>query len=540
MYVTLDYSLYPSFDLDAFVYGPDFSDTFTPATNATPIVFESVSGKPCGMRYPRVGVDSPGRVVFLSFPLDSVPAVGSAPNNEIILLRNILNFLTPGANGVGTIYLDNTVYSIPDQIIVEVGDSDLAGAGQTQATFSTSSSTNRVTITLNETTHPGLFRGLLTLVATKAAANQLAASNADTITVSYFDASNNRNAVATATVDTVPPVISQVAAVTGFGDATVSWVTSKPANSLVQYGESVLLGRTAYSGTLVTNHAVIVAGLQANRNYFYQVASRDNADNTAVDDNLGALYTFTTRKAPQPPWFDNLENGPGDWTVMPDTVQGTDLNWSFGTPNNGLQTSAHSGTNAWGSNLSGQSFNLFESSFLYGPVIDLSGFSSATLTFWHCFDFSSGFESGQVGVSTSSSTPPASIPTLADYSGQSALDWEQAPPVDLTAFVGKTIQVVWYYQGIDISSAPNGWLLDDISITGVAGGGTIVISKNLGQGTFTLNGLLSQSGTATLTTITNAPPGPYTVQFSDVAFYQTPLDQSNTLTNNGMITFTGF
>jgi hypothetical protein len=172
MYVTLDYSLYPSFDLDAFVYGPDFSDTFTPATNATPIVFESVSGKPCGMRYPRVGVDSPGRVVFLSFPLDSVPAVGSAPNNEIILLRNILNFLTPGANGVGTIYLDNTVYSIPDQIIVEVGDSDLAGAGQTQATFSTSSSTNRVTITLNETTHPGLFRGLLTLVATKAAANQ--------------------------------------------------------------------------------------------------------------------------------------------------------------------------------------------------------------------------------------------------------------------------------------------------------------------------------------------------------------------------------
>jgi len=540
MYVTLDYSLYPSFDLDAFVYGPDFSDTFTPATNATPIVFESVSGKPCGMRYPRVGVDSPGRVVFLSFPLDSVPAVGSAPNNEIILLRNILNFLTPGANGVGTIYLDNTVYSIPDQIIVEVGDSDLAGAGQTQATFSTSSSTNRVTITLNETTHPGLFRGLLTLVATKAAANQLAASNADTITVSYFDASNNRNAVATATVDTVPPVISQVAAVTGFGDATVSWVTSKPANSLVQYGESVLLGRTAYSGTLVTNHAVIVAGLQANRNYFYQVASRDNADNTAVDDNLGALYTFTTRKAPQPPWFDNLENGPGDWTVMPDTVQGTDLNWSFGTPNNGLQTSAHSGTNAWGSNLSGQSFNLFESSFLYGPVIDLSGFSSATLTFWHCFDFSSGFESGQVGVSTSSSTPPASIPTLADYSGQSALDWEQAPPVDLTAFVGKTIQVVWYYQGIDISSAPNGWLLDDISITGVAGGGTIVISKNLGQGTFTLNGLLSQSGTATLTTITNAPPGPYTVQFSDVAFYQTPLDQSNTLTNNGMLTFTGF
>jgi hypothetical protein len=536
--VTLDYGNYPSFDLFDVVYGPDFSDTFTPATNATPILFESASGKACGMSYPRIGVDSPGRVVFLSFPIDTVPATGTPPNDELTLMRNILAFLMPGANGVGTIYLNHSVYSIPDQVTVELGDSDLAGTGPAQVMFSTSSSTNRVIINLNETTHPGLFRGFLTLVASNAAPSQLAVRNGDTITASYFDASNNSNAVANATIDTVPPVISQVAAVTGFGDATVSWITSKPADSLVQYGESVLLSRTAYSGTLVTNHTVTVSGLLANRNYYYQVVSGDAAGNTTVDDNKGALFTFTTRKAPQPPWSDDFESGPGDWTVVPDTVQGTDANWSFGAPNNGLQTSAHSGTNAWGSNLDGQAFNLFESSFLYSPVIDLSGFSSATLTFWHCFDFSSMFEVGQLGISTSSSTPPLSVPTLTNFSGQVALDWEQAT-VDLTAFVGQTIQIVWYYQGVDIDTPPNGWLVDDVSITGVSGGGTIVISKNLGQGTFTLNGLISKSGTAPLNTITNAPPGPYTVQFSDVAFYRTPLDQSNTLTNGGTITFTG-
>jgi serine protease AprX len=539
IYVTLDYSLYPSFDLDEYAFGPDFSDTFTPGTNATPIVFESVSGKPCGMSYPRIGVDSPGRVVFLSFPLDAVPATGSPPNNEVVLLRNILNFLTPGANGVGTVHLNDDVYSIPGQIIVEVGDSDLTGAGQTQVVFSTSSSASRVTVTLKETTHPGLFRGYLTLVAANAAASQLLVRNGDTITATYFDASNNSNAVANATVDNVPPVISRVAAVTGFGDATVSWLTSKPADSLVQYGESVLLGRTAYSGALVTNHAVTVTGLLASRDYYYQVVSRDDADNTTVDDNNGALYTLTTRKAPQPPWSDNLENGAGDWTVVPDAVQGTDLNWSLGTPSNDLATSAHSGTNAWGSNLSGQSFNLFESSFLYSPIIDLSGFSSATLTFWHCCDFSSMFESGQIGVSLSSSTPPASLPTLVDYSGTTTLGWEQPPPVSLTAYVGKTIQVVWYYQGIDVGTTPSGWLVDDVAITGVAGGGTIVVTKNLGQGTFTLNGIIGQTGTAPSTTITNAPPGPYTVQFSDVAFYQTPPGQSDTLTNGGTISFTG-
>ena len=542
MSVTLDYSLYPTLDLSdllGIVYGPDFSDTFTPATNATAICFESRSGKPCGMSYPRVGVDSPGRVVFLSFPIDAVPFSSTPPGNEVVFLRNIMSFLAPGANGVGTIYLNNNVYSIPDQVTVELGDSDLVGTGQTQVMFSTSSGGNPAIVTLKETTHPGLFRGFLTLVAANAAANQLAVRNGDTITASYFDASNNTNRVATAMVDTLPPVISRVSAVTGFGDATVSWVTSKPADSLVQLGESSLLGRNVYSGTSVTNHTVTVGGLLANRNYYYQVVSRDDAGNTTVDDNQGASYTFTTRQAPRPPWSDDLENGAGDWTVMP--YSGTEINWSLGTPNNGLATSAHSGTNAWGANLRDQPFNFFEGSFLCSPPIDLSGFSSATLTFWHSCDFSSStvVETGIVGISTNSATPLASIPDLVNFSGYQTFGWEQTPPIDLTAFVGQTIQVVWFYQGYNIFSLPNGWLIDDVSISGVAGGGTIVVTKNLGQGKFTLTGVIGQSGTALSTTITNAPPGPYTVQFSDVAFYQTPPNQSDTLTNGGTVTFTG-
>jgi hypothetical protein len=540
MYVTLDYGNYPIFDLDGdTIYGPDFSDTFTPATNATAICFESASGKPCGMSYPQTGLDSPGRVVFLSFPLDTVPAAGTPPNNEVVLLRNILKFLAPGANGVGTIFLDNTVYTVPDQVTVQVGDSDLAGTGQTQVTFSTSSATNQVTVTLNETTHPGLFRGFITLVTTNATANQLTVRNGDTITAKYFDASNGSNVVATATVDTVAPVISQVAAVTGIGNATVTWRTSKPADSLVQYGESVLLGRTAYTGALVTNHTVTISGLLANRNYYYQVVSRDAAGNTTVDDNHGNLYTFTTQTAPQPPWSDNLESGAPGWTVVRDPVYGSDINWTLGTPNNGLQTSAHSGTNAWGSDLDGQQIPFIASSFLYSPVIDLSGLSQATLTFWDCFDFT-GFEEGQILISTNSGASLSSLPVLADFSGQESPDWE-LETLDLTPYVGQTVQIVWQYAGISFGSPTYGWLVDDISITGVSAGagGTIVISKNLGQGSFTLTGPVSRSGTALSTTISNAPPGPYSVQFSDVTFYQTPLDQSGTLTTAGTLTFTG-
>jgi len=536
MAMTLNYANYPSFD-DGFgdVFGPDFADTFSPATNATPLFFESVSGKTCGMSYPPPGIDSPGRVVFLSFPFDAIPANGTSPNSETVLLKNALNFLAPGANGAGTILLDSSVATIPDQIAIQVGDTHRTGAGVLSATFSASSSPTHVTVNLYESSHPGLFRGTLTLVATNAGSNQLVVRNGDLVTAVYFDTFNNSNQVATLSVDTVPPVISQVAATTHFSDAAVTWVTSKPTDSGVQYGESVLLDRAAYSGAFVTNHSVTISGLSPNRIYFYQVVSRDEAGNVTVNDNQGSLYSFQTLRAPQPPWSDNLESGAPNWTVVPDP-SGTDMNWQLGTPHNGLQSSAHSGTNAWGSNLYGQTFNT-ASTFLYSPVIDLSGMSQATLTFWDSFDFTSGLEFGQLGISTNSSTPPMNIPTLVDYSGLAAPDWEQES-VDLTAFVGQSIQVVWYYAGVQFGSPLNGWLVDDVSITGIAGGGTIVVNKNIAQGTFSVTGPLNQySGSGLTTTIKNAAPGLYTIQFGDVAFYQTPAQQTNTLTLNGTLNF---
>jgi len=112
-------------------------------------------------------------------------------------------------------HLNRTVYSVPDQVTVEAGDSDLKGTGSLEVTFSTSSSTDRVTVKLNETTHRGLFRGYLTLVASNAATNQLAVRNGDTLSSTYFDASNGSNVVTTATIDTTPPAITNVFAVTG-------------------------------------------------------------------------------------------------------------------------------------------------------------------------------------------------------------------------------------------------------------------------------------------------------------------------------------
>ncbi len=549
MNVNLDYSSYPSFD-DGLgdVFGPDFGDTFTPTTNSTVIAFEPVSGKCCGARFPPTGVSSPGRVVFLSFPLDTVPETGPAPDNETALLLNVLSFLDPGGNGIGTVTLDQSDYSIPALVTIQVGDAAIAGSGRTQATFSTSSFTNRATVTLNETAHAGLFGGFITLVATNTSApGQFRVRSGDTVTASYFDASINSNVVATAIIDTNPPVITAVAAATNVGGAVVTWNTSEAADSLVQYGQGPILDHTAYNAELVTSHSITLSQLLANHVYYFQVVSRDSAGNAATDDNGGALYSFTTPKTLQPPWFDNLESGAKGWTVVPDTSSGlgSSLNWTLGTPQNGLQKSARSGVNAWGSDLDGAQIPFSASSYLYSPVIDLTGFSQATLTFWDCFDFSQVFfdpyyfEQGQILISTDPATAPGNLPYIVDFSGLVSDDWEMET-VDLTPYVGQPVQIVWDYLGFE-GGSHYGWLVDDVGVTGVGAGagGTIVVSKNIASGSLTLTGPVNQSGSGLLIIVSNAPPGQYIAQFGDVAFYLTPPPQTNTLLASNTLAFTG-
>jgi hypothetical protein len=164
------------------------------------------------------------------------------------------------------------------------------------------------------------------------------------------------------------------------------------------------------------------------------------------------------------------------------------------------------------------------------------------LTFWDSYDFSGGssgipLEQGQIVISTNSSATAAQLeasPVLSDFSGGAAQDWTEET-LDLTPYVGQTIQVVWWYEGVSIGDPVYGWLVDDIAITGTAAGqgGTINISVNLSQGSFQLTGPLNRSGTGPLT-LTNAPLGSYAIQFGDVAFYQTPTNQSGLLRNSAV------
>lgn len=97
------------------------------------------------------------------------------------------------------------------------------------------------------------------------------------------------------TSDMSPPLISEVsvASITKVG-ATITWTTSEPATSQVQYGPTDEYGfATALDALLVTAHSVNLTGLSAKTTYHFRVRSKDASSREGYSGD----YTFTTGTA---------------------------------------------------------------------------------------------------------------------------------------------------------------------------------------------------------------------------------------------------
>ncbi len=158
--------------------------------------------------------------------------------------------------------------------------------------------------------------------------------------------------------------------------------------------------------------------------------------------------------------------------------------WQWGAPTYG-PTSAHSTPYCWGTNLSGDYSNSANWT-LTSPPIDLSGCSSAVLTFWHWYNIESYWDGGNVKISTdggatwnlitpvgdypedAASSSNSGIPGEACYSASSG-GWVMAT-FDLTPYVGGTIRLRWHF-GSDGSVTYPGWYIDDVVVSGSGGGG---------------------------------------------------------------------
>jgi len=113
----------------------------------------------------------------------------------------------------------------------------------------------------------------------------------------------------TTPADTTPPVITNVASSNiTYNSATITWNTDELSDSVVRYGTTTALGSTKSDNAMVTSHSINLTNLSASTKYYYEVQSTDARSNTAVDDNNGSYYTFTTTEADTtPPTIENVD-----------------------------------------------------------------------------------------------------------------------------------------------------------------------------------------------------------------------------------------
>lgn len=553
----LDYSAFPSgflIDLLGIVW-EDGPDHLTLSTNAAPVLTQE-DGRIVGLRFPRTGDDSRGRGVFLSVALESIPAESPAPNNRATVLGNALGFLLPGLRGLSTVSLSSSAFTSPGSGVVEVSDTQKPTNAVVLVALSSSSSTNPVPVECIPTPVPGVFRGRFVVAPSTTgdptpvpgAPARVAARNGDTLEARYVD-SSGRSVGTAASIDTVAPRITRVAFDPAYNEAVITWVTDKPTDALVRYGESggddTFLTRSAYSSEIGTTHEVMLTGLLPSRDYYFVVTSRDVAGNTVTDTNAGKLHKVTTLTPKPAPWLDDLEDGDEGWAVyndesilIGDEEDGGGLllsGWQYGTPVNRHGVDAHSGDFCWATNLGGEPVD-FAITDLITPAISLLGGNRARLTFWHQFDFSTPDDGGddEFGDLT---IEVAQVAVTADngatwrplYANQveSTGGWVQES-IDLTPFLGKVVRFRFNYQMFAFTPTDRlGWLIDDVGVElqTVAETG-LVVSNNLAQARFVVtSGTNSWVGEGSVWK-TNLPRGDYSVAWAPIRFYVAPAPRT--------------
>ena len=550
MAIALDYSNYP--DLTGFIDWTTLPDQVAATPDAS-ISFTQESGLPVGIRFPRTGADSNGRVIYLAFELEAVPADADSPNNTTDLFSRAIGFLVPSLSGGSSVTFDQPAYNLPSSVVIEVSDPTLAGVGSTHATIQSSSDTNGFQITLPETPLRGLFRTRFVLAATPSDVSRttLHATNLDSVVATYVD-STNRILTAIAVVDTTPPHVSAVTSDPAYNESVIYWNTDKPSDALVRFGETpggdAFFNRSAYSGESSIEHTVLLSGLLPDKDYYFEVISRDSAGNTVKDTNGGRYYQFRTLKPVPAPWSTDLESGSDGWAVFNDPSQSisgsgdgsTTSSWAYGTPTNTYGVQAHSGTNCWATNLKGENVDNGISD-LISPAIDLTRGNRAMLHFWQWYDFTSrsellDVEAGQVLISVDDGANWSAI-----YSPQfeTSDDWEEID-TDISQFTGNVVRIRWNYQMLSFETVPRpGWFIDDVSIdlTNRAPS-NFSITNNLAESTFTITGptnFSGISGSGLTFNVTNAVPGDYIVSWGPVPFYDAPATQTNRLGTNGLV-----
>jgi len=243
----------------------------------------------------------------------------------------------------GTVALDRTYYPAPSTATVTVEDADLdlnpSGRDSVNVEIASTTEATSEIVTLFETgNQTKTFVGSIALVLGAAAPDgKLQVANGNTVKVAYHDANDGTGNPATvtdaATIDTSPPVISNVAVVDITNtSARVIWATDEMSDSRVEYGVTTPTTQSAFDGNYVTSHSVVLNALKPFTRYYYRVISTDQTStNTSwwPATGYGQFQTHGPTLLVSPTSFTfTVYQGYSDYSTMTITNNGdTTLTW---------------------------------------------------------------------------------------------------------------------------------------------------------------------------------------------------------------------
>lgn len=549
----LDYSEFPRLT-DFFELGPDLSDTFVVGEGASAI-FHGELGV-VGVQYPSGTVEATsGRTVFFSFPIDAIPMEGDFPNNRVEIFRRVLQFLCPGLDGYGSLAFTDSAYTVPSLATIELADSDLAGMDGVTIQVYTDSDVEQRELMLLPSVYPGVFRGFVALKDLDQLPSEeyLRAADGDFLYAEYFDESQGRTEKIQVEIDTIAPTISDTTIELDYMDGVISWTTDEVSDSLVEFGETPALGRSAYEGVFTQTHSITVMKLLPDRVYYFRVSSRDAARNTGYDDNEGKLYLFKTPAPLSLPWEDDFETENSLWLTMVDDsalAWGNASIWERGIPSPALADivpGAYSGSSCYGINLQA-SYDEVSIAALFSPAIYIPEGTQATLSFMTAYDMIIWEEfvilnAGELSITADNGLNWVTLVSFADDStgGQ----WEEVE-VDLSRWSGSTVRFQWYYNFLSIGSDQiPGWYIDDVSVrVENSGKGELRVVSNLSAGQWKLSSesdpLFDLSGGGLSYSALIPVDSEYTLVWEEVPWYVTPQSETKTLApETGSVLFEG-
>lgn len=133
--------------------------------------------------------------------------------------------------------------------------------------------------------------------------------------ITSVDGSNNSStstdqSFITEAPDITSPVITNVQVVNiNSTNATITWDTDEPADSLVEYGETISYGNTESDTSYVTSHSIIINGLNPETTYHYMIKSKDEANNESQTSDAEFITIATPPEQFDIVYDDQLASG---------------------------------------------------------------------------------------------------------------------------------------------------------------------------------------------------------------------------------------